>query len=152
MAADRPPLGFEYEIALAKVDTTQTLTFAETTYPAIVGSFDTVSCTREIRCVPPVDQFKPLACGYNPAAMIIPAPSLPGTLAFEANDKPLDVLAETYGGYLCVARLKAVLEYTDTDRTWYCSYWTPRFEVRTPDGEGEGRIVAEGLFTLLSTA
>jgi hypothetical protein len=149
---NRPPLGFEYQIAVAKIDTGNVLSFAETPYPAIVGDFVVVACTRDMRCVPPVDQVKFIPCGYNPAANVIPAPTIPGTLYFSSQDKPLALLSETYGGALCVARLRSNLDQVDTVRTWYCSYWTPRFELNAPEGDGVGSFSGDGGFTLLSTA
>jgi hypothetical protein len=152
MGDERPPLGFEYEVAIAKVDTTQTLSYAEALYAPISGSFATIACTRELRCSPPVDQVKDIPLGYNPAALLIPAQSIPGSLTFEANDKPLDLISETYGGQMCVARLKTTMDGTSVTRTWYCSYWVPRFQVRVGDGEEEGRFGGEGMFILLRTA
>ena len=150
VATDRPPLGFEYEIAIAKVNTAADLTFVESP-PAIVGSYVIIACTREIRCVPPADQFKRIASGYNPAAFLIPGASIPGALTFEAADKPSHTIVETYGGQMCVARLRSTLDGTSVVRTWYCSFWVPVFTVIAPDGESEGRFSAQGDFTNLSS-
>jgi hypothetical protein len=150
MGDSRPSLGFEYEIALAKIDRTVALSFDEyDPHPAIVGGFEVITCTKDARCVPPVTQFQPLVCGYLPAAQIIPAPGVPGTLSFEGLDKAADNRPMAYHGELCVARVIARLEEVIV-RTMYCSYFTPKIEIRAPDGEEPGRVSGEGAFTVIS--
>jgi hypothetical protein len=152
MAGTRPPLGFEYEISLALIDTAQALTFSETPYPAIVGDFQVIVCTRDMRCVPPVNQVKALACGYNPAALIIPAPTIPGTLAFSGWDKAADeTTVMSFNGSSCVARIVTRIDDT-TVRTWYCNYLTPRTEVQAPAGDDPGSVTVDGWFATMEEA
>lgn len=150
MATDltRPPLGFEYEIAIALIDTSKTLDFSGGVIPGIIGNYFVVACTRELQCSPPISRFKHIACGYNPAAIIIPAMGSVGSLSFRAIDKPKDQL-DAYAGQQCVARLKTTLDGTSPVRTWYCCYWGPQFSIEAPEGDAEGRCSAQGDFTAL---
>lgn len=147
MAGERPSLGFEYEVALAKVDTSQTLTFAEDPYPAILGSFVVITCTKDVRCQPPAMQTKFLANGYNPAAKIIPAATVLGHLTVTGSDRAGDNIPMNYNGATCVARVTASVD-GDVVRTIYCSYLTPRVELRS-EVEGVGEVSIEGEFSLL---
>ncbi len=149
MANERPSLGFEYEVALAKIDLTQALTFAESLYPTILGSFEVVTATRDIRLSPPSMRSKSLRCGYNPAAQVIPEASIPGTLAFTLSDRAQTNQAMTYNGLPCVARITTHLGDVTEARTIYCSYFTPKVEIRAPEGEGVGETEVSGEFTIL---
>ena len=147
----RPPLGFEYEIALAKIDTSVDLTFDEVPYPTILGDFVVVGCTKTIDCDPPVDQIKAIRCGYNPGAHLIPTGTLPGHLAFRGLDKATENTAIGYHGELCVARVTASIDNTVV-RTMYCSYFTPQIRYQAPEGDDPGGLTGEGDFYLLSSA
>jgi hypothetical protein len=147
----RPSLGFEYEIALAKIDRTVDLTFGESNnHPQILGAFEVITCTKDARLVPPVTKFKPLVCGYNPAAQIIPAPTIPGTLSFDKLDKAADNRGMAYNGELCVARVITRIDDVVV-RTLYCSYYQPAINITAPEGDEPGRVSGEGQFTILKT-
>lgn len=144
----RPSLGFEYEVALARIDLSQTLTFAESPYPSIVGSFEVITCTRNVELRPPHLTTKAIPCGYNPAAQVIPATSTLGTLSFSLHDKAEEDQAMAYIGSSCVARVTTRIDESAM-RTVYCSYYTPSVTQRAPEGEGVGEVTVDGSFTLL---
>ncbi len=153
MGDERPALGGEYEIALAKVNTVVDVTFNENPYPPIIGSFEVITCTRNIDMNPPSDQSKFLPCGYNPAAQVIPGMSLPGTLTFDGQDSAQANRPMQYNGVLCVARVRVKMNDTNSVvRTAYCSYYTPRINHKSGTGDDVGAVSGGGAFTMLTFA
>lgn len=148
MGDERPALGFEYEIALAKVNLANDVSFTETPYPAIVGTFEVIACTKEIRCNPPVNQTKFIANGYSPAGHAIPAQTVLGTVSFDGQDKAKANQAMSYYGETCVMRVVTSIDGAAV-RTFYCNYLTPRIEVRAPEGDGVGTVSLDGQFSYL---
>lgn len=144
----RPPLGFEFELALAIVDPS-VITFDEAAFPAIVGTFEVIYCTQTIKIHPPTAVAKMIPCGYNPAAHVIPAQTQPGFLEFSGLNKAKADTMATYRGQVCVARVTAYIDGTVV-RTCYCNYYTPDVEENVPDGDGESTISVRGMFAQLT--
>lgn len=149
MSQERPVLGAESEIALAKVNRSVAMTLAETPYPAILGSFVTIGCTTNIILDPPHTPTKPVRCGANPAAQLIPGLGDMGKLAFAGLDRAVENLVMDYHGEVCVARILTRLD-NNVVRTYYCCYVTPRVTLNAPDGDEVGTISVEGDFHLLN--
>jgi hypothetical protein len=147
---NRPALAFEYEISLALVNTGATLSLADTTYPAIIGDFEFILATSNITLDAPTCQFKPLACGYNPAAQLIRASGTLGTFGFQIADRAALNRQATYNGNLCVARIITRSDSLQVARTVYCCYWTPKTPMRGGAGDDVGAISIEGPFLLLN--
>ena len=138
-------------MALAAIDQSVDITFSETPYPAILGSFEVLTCTKDIRFESDSDQNKFLPCGYNPAAQTIPGLAIPGSLGFSGLDHAAENRAMNYNGILCVARLVTSIDGSAV-RTFYCNYYTPKITVMAPEGEEVGTVTAEGPFAYHETA
>lgn len=151
MAADttRPALGAETEIALGLIALSDTLTFAETPYPSVVGSsFTVITCTRDINLVSPGSGLKAVPCGYDPAAQLIPNRRGMGRLSFSGHDLAYSNPASTFHEQPCVARLITRLDGTVV-RTRYCSYFVPMIETNSPEGDDVASVKVDGEFKLL---
>lgn len=148
MGLERPALGAETEIALALINLTDSLTFSETPYPAIVGSFETITCTSSIDFRAPGSGVRPLRCGLNPAQQLIPEVGGFGRLSFTGADQANANAAMAYNGRPCVARLITKIDGT-TVRTYYCSYCVLVIDTKSPEGDEVGTVSGEGEFFLL---
>jgi len=149
MGDNRPSLSFEYEVALALIDTAQLLSFDEDDdHPPIVGSFEVVTCTKTASCEPPHDPGKPIKCGYNPASHVIPAGTVPGRFTFTTHDQAELNRVMAYFDNWCVARVVAKHDATVL-RTFYCCYFKPKLSLEVPGGDEPGQSTIEGTFTHL---
>lgn len=133
-----PVVGAESKITLQEYD--------PTTDQAKSGAIAvTINCTEKIRLKLPCTTTKPVPCGLDAAAYMVPGMSEVGELELDALDFANYDKLRSFNGRRVIATIKTsrngVLLNTDVCYDWNC-----KVEVNHPKGDGDSTISCRGMY------